>query len=92
MQAVDNTIAREALTRNGMVIVAADIEEAREITNRLAPEHLTVDSSCGPEVGANAGSVFVGGFAAADGRLHLGAKPHSADGRHGAGARRAERK
>src|SRR5664279_2029359 len=34
-----NPVAREALNRNGVVIVAADVNEARQITNRIAPEH-----------------------------------------------------
>ncbi|HET6169559.1 MAG TPA: histidinol dehydrogenase [Terracidiphilus sp.] len=56
----NNPVAREALHRNGVVIVAADVNEAREITNRLAPEHLTVDAASDLEWVQNAGSVFVG--------------------------------
>ena len=59
-----NPVAREALVRNGVVIIAADLAEAREITNRLAPEHLTVDSISDLEWVMNAGSVFVGGWSA----------------------------
>jgi histidinol dehydrogenase len=55
-----NPIAKTALDRNGLVIVAATVEEARAITNRLAPEHLTVDSMRDLEWVENAGSVFVG--------------------------------
>ena len=33
----DNAVARQALDRNGLVIVAASVAEARQITNRLAP-------------------------------------------------------
>src|ERR1700734_734761 len=40
----ENPVAREALKRNGVVFVAGSAIEARKITNRLAPEHLTVDS------------------------------------------------
>lgn len=60
----DNSVAREALNRNGMVIVAQSVDEARRITNRLAPEHLTVDSSGDLEWVANAGSVFIGRWSA----------------------------
>ncbi|MGA9587580.1 MAG: histidinol dehydrogenase [Terracidiphilus sp.] len=63
-QSRDNVIAREALSRNGIAIVAADIQEARAITNRLAPEHLTVDSADDLNWVSNAGSVFVGGWSA----------------------------
>jgi histidinol dehydrogenase len=63
-QSRGNAIAREALGRNGVAIVAADIEEAHAITNRLAPEHLTVDSAEDLNWVSNAGSVFVGGWSA----------------------------
>jgi histidinol dehydrogenase len=43
-----------------LVIVAANIDEARDITNRLAPEHLTVDAASDLDWVQNAGSVFVG--------------------------------
>jgi histidinol dehydrogenase len=55
-----NPIAREALRRNGYVFLAASAEEAQVITNRLAPEHLTVDSEADLAWIQNAGSVFVG--------------------------------
>jgi histidinol dehydrogenase len=57
-------VAREALRRNGWAIIAASVEEARELTNRLAPEHLTVDSRADLEWVRNAGSVFVGDWSA----------------------------
>jgi histidinol dehydrogenase len=59
-----NAVAREALGRNGWAIVAASVEEARELTNRLAPEHLTVDTREDLEWVRNAGSVFVGDWSA----------------------------
>jgi len=59
-----NAVAREALDRNGVVIVAADTDEAHAIANRLAPEHLTVDSARDLEWVTNAGSVFVGRWSA----------------------------
>ena len=55
-----NAIARESLRRNGMVMLAPTVEVAREITNRLAPEHLTVDSVADLKWVRNAGSVFIG--------------------------------
>jgi histidinol dehydrogenase len=60
----NNTVARQALDRNGLVIVAANLDEARKITNRLAPEHLTVDSTADLKWVRNAGSVFVGPWSA----------------------------
>ena len=59
-----NAVAREALKQNGVVIVAASIQEARELTNRIAPEHLTVDSVADLAWVRNAGSVFVGRWSA----------------------------
>jgi histidinol dehydrogenase len=60
----NNIVARQALDRNGLVIVSANVEEARKITNRLAPEHLTVDAPGDLEWVQNAGSVFVGRWSA----------------------------
>jgi histidinol dehydrogenase len=60
----DNPVAREALRRNGVAIVTGSVEEARQITNRLAPEHLTVDAASDLEWVQNAGSVFVGRWSA----------------------------
>jgi len=59
-----NPIAREALKRNGFVIVAGSLHEVRAITNRLAPEHLTVDAASDLKWVENAGSVFVGRWSA----------------------------
>jgi histidinol dehydrogenase len=60
----NNAVAREALGKNGLVILAANVNEAREITNRLAPEHLTVDTASDLDWVQNAGSVFVGRWSA----------------------------
>jgi histidinol dehydrogenase len=64
VRARSNPIARESLQRNGVVIVAATLDEARALTNRLAPEHLTVDSFADLAWIQNAGSVFVGRWSA----------------------------
>jgi histidinol dehydrogenase len=60
----ENEVAREALKRNGVVIVAGSVEEARTITNQLAAEHLTVDAASDLKWVENAGSVFVGRWSA----------------------------
>jgi histidinol dehydrogenase len=60
----NNPIARQALDRNGLAIIATSLDEARAITNRLAPEHLTVDSASDLDWVQNAGSVFVGRWSA----------------------------
>ena len=59
-----NPIARQALDRNGLVIIASSLDEAHTITNRLAPEHLTVDAASDLDWVWNAGSVFVGRWSA----------------------------
>ena len=60
----NNPVAREALNRSGLVIVAGSHDEAREITNRVAPEHLTVDAASDLKWVENAGSLFVGRWSA----------------------------
>jgi histidinol dehydrogenase len=59
-RSANNAVARQALDRNGLVILASSVDEARAITNRLAPEHLTVDAASDLDWVQNAGSVFVG--------------------------------
>jgi histidinol dehydrogenase len=60
----NNAVARESINRNGLVILASSLDEARDITNRLAPEHLTVDAASDLKWVQNAGSVFVGRWSA----------------------------
>jgi histidinol dehydrogenase len=60
----NNTLARQALDRNSVVILAADPDEAHQITNRIAPEHLTVDTAKDLDWVQNAGSVFIGRWSA----------------------------
>jgi len=55
-----NPIAQEALSSNGYILLAAHPREAQAITNRLAPEHLTVDNAADLAWVRNAGSVFIG--------------------------------
>ncbi|HVZ84648.1 MAG TPA: histidinol dehydrogenase [Terracidiphilus sp.] len=59
-RAKNNAIARQALDRNGLVFVTASAEEAHALTNRIAPEHLTIDSARDLDWVHNAGSVFIG--------------------------------
>jgi len=63
-QSRHNPIARESLRNNGYAILARNADEAHDITNRLAPEHLTVDSGAALAWVRNAGSVFIGPFSA----------------------------
>ena len=61
-QAKGNAIAKESLAAQGFVFVTESVPEARELTNRLAPEHLTVDAAADLKWVRNAGSVFVGDY------------------------------
>jgi histidinol dehydrogenase len=60
LRARGNAIAKQSLTAQGCIFVTATVREAQELTNRLAPEHLTVDSANDLKWVRNAGSVFVG--------------------------------
>ena len=63
LQAKDNKLAKISLAKHGAIFVTETVAEARELTNRLAPEHLTVDSAADLKWVQNAGSVFVGDYA-----------------------------
>ena len=53
-------VARKAIARNSAVVVVGSLDEAMEIANRFAPEHLSIpDGSLLGKV-KHAGSVFVG--------------------------------
>jgi len=60
LQAIGNAIAKQSLAAQGYIFVTRTVREAQELTNRLAPEHLTVDSETDLKWVCNAGSVFVG--------------------------------
>jgi histidinol dehydrogenase len=61
-QAKGNVTASDSLAAQGAVFVTRTVTEARELTNRLAFEHLTVDAASDVAWVKNAGSVFVGRF------------------------------
>jgi histidinol dehydrogenase len=63
VQAKSNSIAKQSLAAQGCIFVTETVAEARELTNRLAPEHLTVDTAADVKWVRNAGSVFVGAYA-----------------------------
>jgi histidinol dehydrogenase len=62
-QAAGNAIAVQSLAAQGYCFVTETIEQAQALTNRLAPEHLSVDAGADLRWVKNAGSVFVGHFA-----------------------------
>lgn len=59
-----NKIAAEALRKNGLALITRNADEGRQITNAIAPEHLTVDSAADFNWVRNAGSVFIGRWSA----------------------------
>jgi histidinol dehydrogenase len=61
-QAKGNEIATRSLAAQGCIFVTASVTEAQALTNRLAPEHLTVDSKADLKWVRNAGSVFIGDY------------------------------
>lgn len=58
----ENALARVAIRRNAMLLVAASRPEAMQWVNRIAPEHLTVDDETVLPLISNTGSVFVGRY------------------------------
>jgi histidinol dehydrogenase len=59
-----NKIAAEAIQSNGAAIVTNTAEEAHDLTNRIAPEHLTIDTEADLAWVRNVGSVFIGHWSA----------------------------
>lgn len=58
--AESNAIAQQSLSAHAVAFVTASAEEAHALTNRLAPEHLTVDTGADLRWVKNAGSIFIG--------------------------------
>ena len=56
-----NPIAAESLSRRGAILLVASVEQAVEIANRIAPEHLTLPADLAESV-QNAGSIFLDNF------------------------------
>ncbi|MBI3473689.1 MAG: histidinol dehydrogenase, partial [Candidatus Solibacter usitatus] len=53
-------VARQAIRRNSAIVRVRSLEEAMEISNRFAPEHLCIPDRTWLDRIAHAGSVFVG--------------------------------
>jgi histidinol dehydrogenase len=56
-----NPIAAESLASRGVILLVASLDEAIQVANRIAPEHLTVPAALAPAV-QNAGSIFLNEF------------------------------
>jgi len=57
----DNPIAAQSLSRRGAILLTATLEQAIEMSNRIAPEHLTIPAALAPAV-RHAGAVFLDEF------------------------------
>jgi histidinol dehydrogenase len=55
-------VAAKSIARNSAVVVVGSLDEAMEIANRFAPEHLSVPDSTWLEKVRHAGGVFVGPY------------------------------
>jgi histidinol dehydrogenase len=62
--AAGRDIVRQSLARHGVAIVTRSPEEAMDLVNRLAPEHLVVDREALIKGSVTAGAIFVGPFTA----------------------------
>lgn len=56
-----NPIAAQSLRGRGAILLVDSLEQAVEVSNRIAPEHLTLPESLAPAV-QHAGAVFLGEF------------------------------
>jgi histidinol dehydrogenase len=56
-----NPTAAQSLSTRGAILLAASLEQAVEISNRIAPEHLTLPAELAPSV-QHAGAVFLDEF------------------------------
>ena len=59
-QSASNTLARQALAKNGFIFITKNTKETEIVTNRLAAEHLTIDDDEDLSWVRHAGSIFVG--------------------------------
>jgi histidinol dehydrogenase len=58
-----NPVAKESIRARGVILIAGSRDQARDWSNRIAPEHITVSAEDLPFI-RNAGSVFVGDYSA----------------------------
>jgi histidinol dehydrogenase len=62
--AASRDIVKRSLASHGAIVVTRSADDAMELANRLAPEHLVVDRESLTRKPLTAGAVFVGPFAA----------------------------
>ncbi|MGI4853199.1 MAG: histidinol dehydrogenase [Janthinobacterium lividum] len=62
LQMKNNKLAKTSIKERGTIFLCGSVEETHVLTNRLAPEHLTVDTVADLDWVTNAGSVFIGNY------------------------------
>jgi histidinol dehydrogenase len=62
--AADRAIVRQSLKAHGAIVLAESADEAMELANRIAPEHLVVDSESLAQRPVVAGALFIGPYTA----------------------------
>jgi histidinol dehydrogenase len=62
--AKDRQIVRQSIDAHGAVVIVKNADEAVELANRIAPEHLVVDTEAIAKRRLTAGAVFVGALTA----------------------------
>jgi histidinol dehydrogenase len=60
----DRDIVRQSLKAHGAIVLARSADDAMELANRIAPEHLVVESESLAQRPVTAGALFVGPFTA----------------------------
>lgn len=63
---LESRVAKQALARQGTIVLTGDLQEAVELSNALAPEHLTLldDAARLLDRIQSAGSIFLGSYSA----------------------------
>jgi histidinol dehydrogenase len=62
--AADRSIVKQSLNAHGAIVVARSADDAMELANRIAPEHLVVDNESLARRPVTAGALFVGPYTA----------------------------
>jgi histidinol dehydrogenase len=62
--AADRAIVRQSLRAHGAIVLAGSADAAMELANRIAPEHLVVESESLAQRSVTAGALFIGPYTA----------------------------
>ena len=62
--AKDRAVVKQSLAAHGAIVVAKSADDAMELANRIAPEHLVVESEALAQRPVTAGALFIGPYTA----------------------------